>query len=992
MATRARRAATKAPIVIDSDTESEQDASDPEGIFSSPDAKPKVKRAIKRSTNGSEEDSDFDEFKVKELKAPAKRRISAKGTESPAKKPKTEPKPKAPRKPRKVKSPKEPKLTAKKVPKEPKVPKAPKVPKEPKAPKVPKAPKAPKVTKEPKTLKATGTKRGGRKKTAELTAAAETVVEDTDQSVVEVEVKEEPPQNDMENVSIVELDSPAPKPTPVEQNSRPKYKKRISMTVRDQWEDHDLLAEMQNIDRHTARNIIRLFEEENTIPFIYRYRRELIGDMTPDDLRDVKLAYNQILSIKVKADSIIKNLEKEEKLTEDIKLDLMSAKSIDELDHMYAPFKPANKGSLADRAKALGLESYAEGILIGSLPEINIPELVKPDIEGLETVEKVEEGIKHLMAYNFSKNTAVLEEIRRIITKYDIMLSSSQVKSRPGRDKSEANNNGAAPGASGGVAALKRIPKKVDEFKYEHYFSFSCATKYLRPHQIMALNRGENQKVLSIKLQFKDQVKGDLYWFLKREYLQDGVTSRKRTELFEASFDEAFSKKLIPLMTRSVRSELTKRAEKASVEVFANNLKQLLLTGPVKGEKILGIDPGFSNGCKLALISECGELLDSTTVYPHVGGERSKVAPGIIAKIMLKHNCNLIALGNGTACRETESMLSYMLEEGILDKRWIRYCIVPEQGASIYSCSEVAKKEFPKMDVNLISAVSIARRLQDPLCEYVKIEPRHLGVGMYQHDLNEKTLSETLDEVVMECVSFVGVDINTASVTLLSHVAGLTSKRAEHIVSHRTRHGPFRSREQLLKVKFIGDKTFTQCAGFIRIEPLTAGIREYNLLDSTWVHPESYELAESIISRAGLSNKEIGRADFILGIRDFAYRTPKDALTNMFNQPIERIECVLTALQRDLLRDYRADVNKPPMFKKGLTSMADLTEGTVLTGAVNNVTDFGAFVDIGVENNGLIHRTKMNGKRVNIGDRVEVTVISIDIAKGRLGLKLEQIL
>ncbi|EAT44396.1 AAEL004243-PA [Aedes aegypti] len=968
MSTRARRAATKAPIVIESDTESEPEDSDPEGIFSSPDQPKKVKRAPKRPRAAGSDDSDFDESKVAELKHPVKRKALVKEAESPAKKPKAEPKPKAVRKPRE--------------------PKAPKAPKEPKAPKVPKEPKAPKAPKAPRTT--TGVKRSRKK--------AETAPEEpTEESVTEVKIEEKPEDVKMPLDSSLEIMAPEltikPEPVPVkheiadEVDTRPKYKKRVSMTVRDQWDDYELLAEMQNIDRRTARTIIKLFEEENTIPFICRYRKELIGDMTPDDLRDVKLAYNQILSIKSKADTIIKNLEKEEKLTEDIKQDLLCAKSIDELDHMYAPFKPANKGSLADRAKALGLDSFAEGILIGSLPEIDLPELVKPEVEGLETVEKVEEGIKHLMAHNFSKNTAVLEEIRRLISKYDIVLSSTQItKSRKAEEKDESNNNGK------GAGGMKRIPKKVDEHKFEHYFSFTCCTKYLRPHQIMALNRGENQKVLSIKLQFKDNVKGDLYWFLKKEYLQEGTASRKRTELFEASFDEAFTKKLVPLMSRTVRSELTKRAEKASVEVFANNLKQLLLTAPVKGEKILGIDPGFSNGCKLALISECGDLLDTATIYPHIGGERSKVAPGILANMMRKHSCALIALGNGTACRETESMLSYMMEEGILDKRFVRYSIVPEQGASIYSCSEVAKKEFPKMDVNLISAVSIARRLQDPLCEYVKIEPKHLGVGMYQHDINEKSLSETLDEVVMECVSFVGVDINTASVSLLSHVSGLTAKRAEHIVSHRTKNGPFRSREQLLKVKFIGDKTFTQCAGFIRIEPLTAGIRDYNLLDSTWVHPESYALAESIITKAGLSNKDIGRVDFILGIRDFAYRTPKSALPGMFNQTIERIECVLSALQRELLRDYRADINKPPMFKKGLTSMSDLAEGTVLTGAVNNVTDFGAFVDIGVENNGLIHRSKMNGMRVNIGDQVEVTVLSIDVGKGRLGLKLEKIL
>ncbi|XP_001648750.2 uncharacterized protein LOC5564408 [Aedes aegypti] len=968
MSTRARRAATKAPIVIESDTESEPEDSDPEGIFSSPDQPKKVKRAPKRPRAAGSDDSDFDESKVAELKHPVKRKALVKEAESPAKKPKAEPKPKAVRKPRE--------------------PKAPKAPKEPKAPKVPKEPKAPKAPKAPRTT--TGVKRSRKK--------AETAPEEpTEEIVTEVKIEEKPEDVKMPLDSSLEIMAPElpikPEPVPVkheiadEVDTRPKYKKRVSMTVRDQWDDYELLAEMQNIDRRTARTIIKLFEEENTIPFICRYRKELIGDMTPDDLRDVKLAYNQILSIKSKADTIIKNLEKEEKLTEDIKQDLLCAKSIDELDHMYAPFKPANKGSLADRAKALGLDSFAEGILIGSLPQIDLPELVKPEVEGLETVEKVEEGIKHLMAHNFSKNTAVLEEIRRLISKYDIVLSSTQItKTRKAEEKDESNNNGK------GAGGMKRIPKKVDEHKFEHYFSFTCCTKYLRPHQIMALNRGENQKVLSIKLQFKDNVKGDLYWFLKKEYLQEGTASRKRTELFEASFDEAFTKKLVPLMSRTVRSELTKRAEKASVEVFANNLKQLLLTAPVKGEKILGIDPGFSNGCKLALISECGDLLDTATIYPHIGGERSKVAPGILANMMRKHSCALIALGNGTACRETESMLSYMMEEGILDKRFVRYSIVPEQGASIYSCSEVAKKEFPKMDVNLISAVSIARRLQDPLCEYVKIEPKHLGIGMYQHDINEKSLSETLDEVVMECVSFVGVDINTASVSLLSHVSGLTAKRAEHIVLHRTKNGPFRSREQLLKVKFIGDKTFTQCAGFIRIEPLTAGIRDYNLLDSTWVHPESYALAESIITKAGLSNKDIGRVDFILGIRDFAYRTPKSALPGMFNQTIERIECVLSALQRELLRDYRADINKPPMFKKGLTSMSDLAEGTVLTGAVNNVTDFGAFVDIGVENNGLIHRSKMNGMRVNIGDQVEVTVLSIDVGKGRLGLKLEKIL
>ena len=276
-------------------------------------------------------------------------------------------------------------------------------------------------------------------------------------------------------------------------------------------------------------------------------------------------------------------------------------------------------------------------------------------------------------------------------------------------------------------------------------------------------------------------------------------------------------------MTRQVRNDLTKRAEKASVEVFANNLKQLLLTAPFKGEKILGIDPGFSNGCKMALISEQGELLDKAVIYPHTKSEKSNRSANILTKILKDHDCKIIALGNGTACRETESFLAKLFEDGLEN---VKYSIVPEQGASIYSCGDIAKKEFPDLDVNLISAVSIARRLQDPLGEYVKIEAKHLGVGMYQHDINEKILAETLDEVVIECVSFVGVDINTASISLLSHVAGLTAKKADHIIQHRMKNGPFTSREQLMKVKYIGDKTFVQCSGFLRIEPLTAGISE----------------------------------------------------------------------------------------------------------------------------------------------------------------------
>jgi competence ComEA-like helix-hairpin-helix protein len=348
---------------------------------------------------------------------------------------------------------------------------------------------------------------------------------------------------------------------------------------------------------------------------------------------------------------------------------------------------------------------------------------------------------------------------------------------------------------------------------------------------------------------------------------------------------------VLPLISRHIRSELTKRAEKESIAIFASNLKQLLLQSTTKGEPILGIDPGFTNGCKLALISECSEVLEVGVVYPHTKNKDRPTADGEkLAQMMRKHKCSLIALGNATACRETEAWLTELFRMSILDANTVRYCIVSEQGASTYSCSKTAKQEFPDLDVNSISAVSIARRLSDPLCELVKVEPHHLGVGMYQHDINEKQLIESLNEVVMECVSYVGVDINTASVCLLSHVAGLTAKRAENVVKHRQQHGPFKSREDLKKVKFIGDKTFVQCAGFVRIEPLTAGVKDdYNFLDSTWVHPESYELANMIMRRCDLTNSSVGSGRFIEKIKRFAAVSASEALEKEFKQPFERV-------------------------------------------------------------------------------------------------------
>lgn len=429
-------------------------------------------------------------------------------------------------------------------------------------------------------------------------------------------------------------------------------------------------------------------------------------------------------------------------------------------------------------------------------------------------------------------------------------------------------------------------------------------------------------------------------------------------------------------------------------QVFASNLKQLLLMAPVKGEPILGIDPGFSNGCKMAVISERGDALETFTLYPHTRNGAQAEEHGLrMADAMYRHNCSLIALGNGTACRETETWITALKQKRVFQTD-VRYCIVSEQGASIYSCSETAKKEFPDVDVNIISAISIARRLNDPLCEFVKVDPKSLGVGMYQHDLNAKLLTETLQEVVVECVSFTGIDINTASVALLKHVSGLTEKRATQILEYRLQNGPFKTRNDVKKVNLIGPKTFVQCAGFIRIDPSTAGIRkdQYNILDSTTVHPESYDLAENVIKDCQMTLKEVGTPRFITKMKAYAKSLDAQSFTQKYNVPYERLVTVLESLEKELFHDYRMDVNNKPLFKSGLTKMADLKENSLVSGAVTNICDFGVFVDIGVECNALIHQSKLNGIKVKIGDKIEAIVLSIDTNRNRIGLSLKKVL
>uniref|UniRef100_A0A1A9Z3R6 S1 motif domain-containing protein n=1 Tax=Glossina pallidipes TaxID=7398 RepID=A0A1A9Z3R6_GLOPL len=717
------------------------------------------------------------------------------------------------------------------------------------------------------------------------------------------------------------------------------------------WTIDELLAETTAIEPTAARNIVQLFENENTIPFICRYRRDLINHLEPERLREIKSTYTDIVNLRKKAETIVSQLTKENTINEEIRTEMLCAKTSEELEFLFAPYKPASKGSLAERAKALGLEQFADRLLYGEPPEVILKQLVNSKIPEMDDEEKVLTGICHIISHNISKHTGVLEELRKLQHCHRITLKTSKTK-QSNKEKNDITSTSASTSDSN-YQKKAGHSNKNDESKYEHYFDFQADVRQLKPHQVLAINRAEKLKFLTVKLLIADYLKNDIKRYVRSIFMADGLQYPLRTQVFERAFEECYQKKLQPLLCRQIRSDLNEKAKKASIDVFGKNLKQLLLMSPLKGERILGIDPGFTNGCKYALISETADVLETGVLYPHRRNADPEEIGQQLLKILLRHKCKLIALGNGTACRETEFWLSKLFEIGILDDGEVRYSIVSEQGASIYSCSDIAKREFPRMDTNHISAVSIARRLNDPLSEYVKIEPRHIGVGI--------------------------------------HIAGLTEKKADKIIEHRLENGPFRTRKDLLNVKSIGEKTFVQCAGFIRIDPRSLGGSIDNLLDCTWVHPESYVIAKKIISKCKLDLKDIGNKDFIKKISEFVEKCDINELTENFNIPKERLEIVFQALQRELFKDYRSEFDKKPLFKQGLTRITELSVGDVVTGAVTNLTHFGAFVDIGVECDGLIHVSKMNNMKVNIGDRVVTSIVQVDKQRKRIGLRLEEI-
>ncbi|XP_011866321.1 PREDICTED: S1 RNA-binding domain-containing protein 1 [Vollenhovia emeryi] len=729
-----------------------------------------------------------------------------------------------------------------------------------------------------------------------------------------------------------------------------------SLSQSTEWTDVDYISEINNVDTRIVENVVRLFKQDNTIPFIARYRKNMTGSMEPDKLRALLDSFEQAKAIKLRAAAIIKSIDKAEKWSPEIHTAVTSARSLADLEHIYSLYKPGSKRLLAEKARELGLGAVGEAVLRGQdVPPL--ASLVDQEREGLRNEEEVKSGVVHVIADVISKDRKVFDKVTSLRRESVIEIQTTRCKT------TESSKN-------------------TNDQKYEQYFNFKLSVNAIKPHHTLAINRAESQKIISVKVSVPDAFERAFKKYCLSRYApqrEQGQHYAKTLYLLNDGIDHAYKKLIKPQMTRRVRSEMKESAEKASIEVFATNVKQLLLTPPVRGKIVLGVDPGYRHGCKLAVVSEQGDVLETGVMYPHNHSSAFKDAANVLARLVDRHGCTIIALGNATACRETELFLTKVIGSMLGS---LMYTIVDECGASIYSCSPQAKSEFPDLDPNLVSAVSIARRLQNPLAELVKIEPKHLGVGMYQHDLPEAKLTKTLSEVVTEVVSFVGVDINTASHYLLQRVAGLTLSRSTNIIEWRTKNGPFRNREQLLSVKGIGSKTYEQCAGFIRILPETATVSEaasertgkkskngFNPLDQTWIHPESYAIANRFVKHCQCELSDIGTPVFIERINSHA-RAGCGALAAQFGTDETTMETIIKALTMQRDEDIRSKLSQP-LFRNSVRRIEDLTAGTVLSGVVRNVTHFGAFVDVGVGKEGLIHVTRMK-KDLHIGQRVEV--------------------
>ena len=710
------------------------------------------------------------------------------------------------------------------------------------------------------------------------------------------------------------------------------------------------LTEELEVKRWQVDAAVKLIDEGNTIPFISRYRKEVTGSLNDEQLRKLHERLVYLRNLEEKKEQVLSSIEEQGKLTEELQSQILAAETLVVVEDLYRPYRPKRR-TRATIAKEKGLEPLAAVITLQQLkrPLREEAEQYLSEEKGVTSVEDAISGAKDIIAEAISDEADYRSWIRKITMKKGKLISTA------------------------------KDPEA--ESVYEMYYEFEEPLSKLAGHRILALNRGEKEKILTVKIEApEDEILG----YLEKQTIhgKNGATEQALKEAVEDSY-----KRLIgPAIEREIRSDLTEKAEDGAIEVFGKNLHQLLMQPPITGQVVLGWDPAFRTGCKLAVVDPTGKVLGTTVIYPTAPTTPAKIkaSKDLLKKIIPKYHITLISLGNGTASRESEQFIVELLKE-IPEK--VQYVIVNEAGASVYSASKLASEEFPKFDVGQRSAASIARRLQDPLAELVKIEPQSIGVGQYQHDMNQKKLGESLSGVVEDCVNKVGVDLNTASAPLLSYISGISGAIAKNIVAYREENGKFQDRKDLLKVAKLGPKAFEQCAGFMRIQG------GKNPLDATGVHPESYGATEKLLERQGFTLEDVAGGN-LSGLS----KTVKDY--KKLSQELEIGEITLRDIVKELekpARDPRDEMPKP-ILRTDVLDMKDLKEGMILKGTVRNVIDFGVFVDIGVHQDGLVHISQITDKyikhpleAVSVGDIVDVKVMSVDLKKKRIQLTMRGI-
>ena len=714
-----------------------------------------------------------------------------------------------------------------------------------------------------------------------------------------------------------------------------------------------IIADELNVKYTQVENAVKLIDEGNTIPFIARYRKEVTGGLSDEDLRSLYERLNYLRNLEERKEEVRQSIEDQGKLTDEIILALKNAKILAEVEDIYRPYKQ-KKRTRATIAKEKGLEPLSE-TLLNQDKNVSIEEIAEKYIDpekGIETIEDALAGAKDIIAENISDNPTYRKEIKRYCYRDGVITTESNSKNDEGEDVST----------------------------YKMYFDFNEKVNKIPSHRILAINRAEKENAIKLKIQ---KPEGNIIDFMERDIIKD--KNSKYANILEDTVEDSFKRLIEPSVEREIRSDLTEKAEEKAIKVFGQNAKQLLMGAPLKGLTVMGFDPAYRTGCKIAVIDETGKLLATTTVYPTEPQNKVEEAKKELKELINKYDINMIAIGNGTASRESEKFVADMISE--IDKK-VYYAIVSEAGASVYSASKLATEEYPDINVSLRGAISIARRLQDPLAELVKIDPKAIGVGQYQHDVNQKKLAESLAGVVEDAVNQVGVDVNTATPSLLSYVSGINKTIANNIVKYRDENGKIKERKELLKVPKLGKVAYQQCAGFIRI------FDGKNPLEITAVHPESYEKAEQLLESIGYKKDDLKNPEQLKDIK----------------AKLSGINIKETAQKLDIgemtLKDIIDELSKPgrdprdempkPILRSDVLKFEDLKEGMILNGTVRNVIDFGAFVDIGVKHDGLVHISELSENYVknpsdvvSIGDIVKVKVIKIDEVRQKVSLSMK---